>query len=600
MSETTVLTGAHILALSLLEEGVTDLFGYPGGAIMPFYDVLTSFPKLRHILVRHEQAAALAAIGYSRVTGHDKIGVCIATSGPGATNLVTGIYDAYMDSMPIIAITGQVPTHVAGTDAFQEADMIGITQPITKQSYYLTDANDIPRIVKEAFHIARTGRPGPVLIDFPKDIQNQVVEKFEYPVSIDLPGYKPKEKGNSRMIKKASEWLMSAEKPLLLVGHGILISHAMTELIELATTLDVPVVTTLHGLGAFPEKHRLSMGWLGMHGYAHCNFAVQEADVILGVGLRFDDRIIGDPNDFAPHAKIIHVDIDPAEIGKNVHTELPIVGDAKSVLKSLLPLVQKKSHTNWLSHIDEWRAQYPLPEHHVIRGQEENLDTLTMRSVVRELYHQSDGKAVIVTDVGQHQMITAQEYLFEYPHAHLTSGGSGTMGYALPAAIGAKIAEPDKEVWAIIGDGSFQMNMQELVTLFQDNIPVKIAVLNNSFLGMVRQWQELFFDKNYSSTPLKNPDFVALAEACGVSAYKAEGIESMKECLKNMRVQNGPVLCEFVVEQEENVYPMVPSGKSLSETLTGHEDQIGFRKPRSLKSNIATNEEQKSHHIPHK
>lgn len=582
MSQGKRLTGAHLLALSLIEEGVTDLFGYPGGAIMPFYDVLTSFPELRHILVRHEQAAALAAIGYSRVTGHDKIGVCVATSGPGATNLVTGIYDAYMDSMPIVCITGQVPTHVAGTDAFQEADVIGITQPITKQSYYVTDALDIPRVVKEAFHIARTGRPGPVLIDFPKDIQNQMVEAFEYPKSVHLPGYQPKEKGNSRMIKMAAEWLMNAEKPLILAGHGVLISQAMPELITLAETLDVPVVTTLHGLGAFPEHHPLSLGWLGMHGYAHCNFAVQEADVIFGVGLRFDDRIIGDPNDFAPKAKIIHADIDPAEIGKNVHTELPIVGDARQVLKAVHQALEGKQHPDWRAQIQGWRDQYPLPEHHQIRQLDAPTEKPTMRSVIRSLYTATEGRAVIATDVGQHQMITAQEYLFAFPHTHLTSGGSGTMGYALPAAMGAKVASPEKEVWAVIGDGSFQMNMQELVTLAQDKIPIKIAVLNNTFLGMVRQWQELFFDKNYSSTPLMNPDFVKLAEACGIQGLRAQKVEEIDEMIQTARSIDGPVLCEFVVEQEENVYPMVPSGKSLSDTLTGHEAVSDERPQRNL------------------
>lgn len=555
------------MAMSLLAEGVTDIFGYPGGAIMPFYDALTDFPELRHILVRHEQGAALAAIGYSRATGHRKIGVCVATSGPGATNLVTGIFDAYMDSMPIVAITGQVPTHMVGTDAFQEADVIGITQPITKQSYFVTDANDIPRIVKEAFHIARTGRPGPVLIDFPKDIQNQIVEKFEYPSSVDLKGYKPKEQGNSRMIKQAAEWISGAKKPLILAGHGILIANAMNELQELVQKTGVPVVTTLHGLGCFPEDHPLAFGMIGMHGYAHANFAIQECDVLFGIGLRFDDRIIGRADHFAPKARIIHVDIDPAEIGKNVHTELPIVGDARNVLFELNRMVQKPECSEWVEELGGWRKKYPLPSSKLKAANSKG--ALSMRDVIQELNRQTNGDCILATDVGQHQMIAAQEFIFKHPHSHLTSGGSGTMGYSLPASMGAKVACPEKEVWCVVGDGSFQMNMQELVTLSQDQIPVRIAILNNGYLGMVRQWQELFFENNYSQVKLHNPDFVKLAEACGLKAYRARTHDEMVEVMEKMRKEKGPVLCDFVVEMEENVYPMVPSGKSLSDTLTG-------------------------------
>ncbi len=575
------LTGSHLMAMSLLKEGVTDIFGYPGGAIMPFYDALTDFPEIRHILVRNEQGAALAAIGYSRATGHQKIGVCLATSGPGATNLVTGIFDAYMDSMPIIAITGQVPTYMVGTDAFQEADVIGITQPITKQSYFVTDAEDIPRIVKEAFHIARTGRPGPVLIDFPKDVQNQIVEKFEYPQTIELRGYKPKERGNIKMIKEAAEWIRKAKKPLILAGHGILISNAMAELAQLVNKTGIPVVTTLHGLGCFPENHPLALGMLGMHGFAHCNFAIQECDVLFGIGLRFDDRIIGKADCFAPNASIIHVDIDPAEIGKNVHTELPIVGNARAVLQDLNGIIQKGEYSEWVAKINGWREKYPLPgpsprppsfPHADAAGQvagEGSENALSMRDVVRELYAQTKGICVIATDVGQHQMITAQEFTFSEPHSHLTSGGSGTMGYSLPASMGAKVACPDKEVWCVVGDGSIQMNIQELTTLAQDNIGVKIAILNNGYLGMVRQWQELFFENNYSQVKLHNPDFVKLAEACGLKAYRAKTIDEMKDVMVKMREEKGPVLCDFVVEMEENVYPMVPSGKSLSDTITG-------------------------------
>jgi|CXWL01.1.fsa_nt_gi acetolactate synthase-1/2/3 large subunit len=569
------LTGSHLLALSLIEEGVTDIFGYPGGAIMPFYDALTDFPQLRHILVRHEQGAALAAIGYSRATGHKKIGVCLATSGPGATNLVTGIFDAYMDSMPMIAITGQVPTYMVGTDAFQEADVIGITQPITKQSYFIRSAADIPRIVKEAFHIARSGRPGPVLIDFPKDIQNEVVESFEYPTTIDLKGYKPKERGNSKMIKEAADWISQAKKPLILAGHGILIANAMPELIELATITNIPVITTLHGLGCFPEDHPLSLGMLGMHGFAHSNFSIQECDVLFGIGLRFDDRIIGKADDFAPNAHVIHVDIDPAEIGKNVHTELPIVGDARNVLQELNPLLKKGDYPEWMKQIEEWKKLSKIPKtrgNGFLRSSEYLLgrndkNVLSMRDVIRELNEQTKGDCIIATDVGQHQMIAAQEFIFKQPHSHLTSGGSGTMGYSLPAAMGAKVACPEREVWVIVGDGSIQMNMQELVTLSQDQIPVKIAILNNNYLGMVRQWQELFFEHNYSQVKLHNPDFVKLAEACGIKAYRATTQKEMVDVMKKMMKEKRPVLCDFVVEMEENVYPMVPSGKSLSDTI---------------------------------
>ncbi len=572
MKKYKTLTGSHLLALSLIEEGVEHIFGYPGGAIMPFYDVLTQFPELKHILVRHEQAAALAAIGYSRVTGHKKIGTCLATSGPGATNLITGIFDAYMDSMPIVAITGQVPSFMVGTDAFQEADVIGITQPITKQNYFITDAEDIPRIVKEAYYLARTGRPGPVLIDFPKDVQNAIVDKFEYPEKVNIPGYKPTFAGNKKMIKEAISWLKDAKKPLILAGHGILISNATSELKEFVEKTQIPVITTLHGLGCFPENHKLSLGWLGMHGYAWCNYAVQEADVILGIGLRFDDRIIGAASDFAPNAKIIHVDIDPAEIGKTVDCDLPIVGDARNVLKDMNEIMQHCKHEAWHTVLFDWKKKYPLPDQHRLKkgskGRDDK-DSISMRAVINELQKQTDGDIVIASDVGQHQMITAQQFQFKHPHQHLTSGGSGTMGYALPAAMGAKVASPHSEVWAIIGDGGFMMNVQELMTLIQDNIAIKIAVLNNGYLGMVRQWQELFFDKNYSATPLLNPDFVKLAQACGLRAYKASNHDEMVDTIQKMRTEKGPVLCEFVVECEENVFPMVPAGKSLSDTITG-------------------------------
>jgi len=412
------------------------------------------------------------------------------------------------------------------------------------------------------------------VIDFPKDVANQVVEKFEYPKTVELKGYKPKEQGNKKMIKEAAEWLKTAKNPLILVGHGVLISNAMSELMQLVQKTSIPVVTTLQGIGAFPEDHDLFMGMLGMHGFAYANFAVQKCDVLFGIGLRFDDRIIGKADHFAPNARIIHVDIDPAEIGKNVHTELPIVGDARLVLEELNQQVEGGDYQDWLVKVKEWRQKYPIFVKKDIRDEKNvkgknKVRKLSMREVVREINKQTKGECIIASDVGQHQMITAQEYVFKKPHSYLASGGSGTMGYSIPAAMGAKIANPDREVWVIVGDGSFQMNMQELVTLMQDNIGIKIAVLNNEFLGMVRQWQELFFDKNYSQTSLKNPDFVALAEACGVKGYQAKDQKEMVDTIKNMRKEKGPVLCEFVVENEENVFPMVPAGKSLSDTLTG-------------------------------
>jgi acetolactate synthase-1/2/3 large subunit len=479
-----------------------------------------------------------------------------------------------MDSIPIIAITGQVPTFMVGTDAFQEADMIGITQPITKQSYFLENAEDIPRVVKEAFYIAKTGRPGPVLIDFPKDIQNQLVDKFEYPKKNSVLGYNPNFAVDKDLIMKTAKLISEAKKPLILAGHGVLISNAMKELFDLVSRTGIPVVTTLHGISAFPENHELALGMLGMHGVAYANLAIQESDLILALGLRFDDRIVGTNASFAPNAKIVHVDIDPAEIKKNVHTELPIIGDVRNVLSELnkvvkvVKVVKKGNYKKWLQHILDLKKKYPLPDQHRL-SPEYLKNKLSMRAVIHEICKQTKGDAVVVSDVGQHQMLTAQQFQFKHPHYNLTSGGSGTMGFSLPASMGAKVALKNKEVWCIVGDGSVMMNIQELVTLAQDNIPIKIAILNNSYLGMVRQWQELFFDKNYSQTKLHNPDFKALAEACGLQAFRARNYNEMIDSIKKMRKAKSPVLCDFVVELEENVYPMVPAGKSLSETITG-------------------------------
>lgn len=549
------MTGAEAIIECLRREGVEVMFGLPGGVLLPLYDALFS-SELRHILVRHEQAAAHAADGYARATG--KVGVCLATSGPGATNLVTGIATAYMDSVPIVAMTGQVNTGLIGKDAFQEADITGITMPITKHNYLIKSSRDIPRVFREAFYIARTGRPGPVLIDLPRDITVNELE-FDYP-EINLPGYNPSTKVHQLQIRRAAEALMAAERPVIYAGGGVRYANAHEELFQLATRLNAPVTTTLMGLGCFPTDHPLSLGMLGMHGTKYANLAVQEADVLLAVGARFDDRVTGKIASFAPKARIIHIDVDAAEIGKNVRVDIPVVGDAKIALAELLKHVQQRPWKEWNEKILMWKKEYPLRytrDENVIKPQ-----------YVVEKICELCPDAIIVTEVGQNQMWAAQFFKHKNPRKFITSGGLGTMGYGFPAAIGAKIGRPECEVIDIAGDGSFQMNIQELATAVVNDIPVKIAILNNGVLGMVRQWQALFFEKRYSHTSLGDvPDFVKVAEAYGAVGLRATKPSEVEDVLREGLASDRPTVMDFIVHRDEKVSPMVPAGASLSEIL---------------------------------
>jgi acetolactate synthase-1/2/3 large subunit len=553
----TKISGAKAVIESLAQEGVDVIFGYPGGQVLPLYDELYD-ADIRHILVRHEQAAAHAADGYARATG--KVGVCLATSGPGATNLVTGIATAYMDSVPIVALTGQVPRSLIGNDAFQEANITGITLPITKHNYLVQDAKEIPGIFKEAFYIARTGRPGPVLIDIPKDTQVEPIE-FEYPQEVKLRGYKPTYVGNEQQIKKAASLILHAEKPVLYVGGGIIFSDACEELRGLAEGIMAPVTTTLMGMGAFPSNHPLSLGMLGMHGTRYANYAIQESDLIVAIGVRFDDRVTGKISAFAPNAKIIHIDIDPAEIGKNVRVDVPIVGDAKNVLKNLLKYIkQEQSRTEaWNKKIAAWKKEYPLTY---------KKDNFLRPQFVVEQISEVCPDAIIVTEVGQNQMWAAQFFNYRNPRTFISSGGLGTMGYGFPAAMGVKVGKPESTVIDVAGDGSFQMNSQELATVVQNDIPVIVAILNNGFLGMVRQWQELFFNRRYSQTCLTDSvDFVKLAEAYGALGLRATKKDDVKDIIKEAVKSGRPAILDFVVEREENVSPMVPAGAAINEIL---------------------------------
>ncbi len=547
------VTGARALIKSLEKEDVTTMFGYPGAALIQIYDELYE-SDLRHVLVRHEQAAVHAADGYARVTG--KTGVCMATSGPGATNLVTGIATAYMDSVPVVALTGQVPHSIIGNDCFQEADITGITLPITKHRYLVPEAKDLPQIVKEAFYIASTGRPGPVLIDMPKDVING---EFEYHnvETVKLRGYRPTYRGNVQQIKKAAEEIAKSVNPVIYAGGGVISSNASVELVELAETLMAPVTTTLMGIGSIPAEHPLNLGMLGMHGSKYANYSVQESDLLIAVGARFDDRVTGRLQSFAPNAKIIHIDIDPAEISKNVPAHVPIVGDAKIILKSLIKHVKQCSSEAWLEKISQWKREYPLSY--------EQGKAIKPQFVIEQI-SEACKDAIIVTEVGQHQMWAAQFFKYRNPRTFITSGGLGTMGYGFPAAIGAKLGKPDKVVFDISGDGSFQMNSQELATAVQNDVPVISVILNNGYLGMVRQWQELFYDRRYSHTCIKGSvDFVKLAEAYGALGLRVERPSEILPAIKEAIASGRPTVIDVVVECEENVSPMVPAGAAINE-----------------------------------
>ena len=561
------LTGARILCESLLKEGVKVIFGFPGGSVLPFYDALPEYPQLRHILVRHEQGAAHAADGYARASG--KVGVCVATSGPGATNLVTGIAAAYLDSSPIIAITGQVARPFIGKDAFQEIDITGITLPITKHNYLMMRAEDIATVVQESFHIASTGRPGPILIDIPRDVFIEEAE-FRYPNRVNLRSYKPTLHGHPTQIKKAAKLINEATRPLIIAGRGNIISGACPQLRELAEKAQIPVVTTLLGLGSFPESHLLSLGMLGMHGMAHANMAVDAADLIIAIGMRFDDRATAKVSSFAPHAQVIHIDIDPAEIGKNVRVDVPIVGDVKNVIEALNREIVPQNHVEWVSQIEEWEREHPST---AIRETED----LLPQYVVRQIHEVTQGDAIIATGVGQNQMWAAHYFQYDRPNTLISSGGLGPMGFELPAAVGAKVACPEQTVWCIAGDGGFQMTIQELGTIAQENLAVKIAILNNGFLGMVRQWQELFYQRRYVATPLAGPDFVKVAEAYGIAAMRVTDKLMVTSAIERAMAHHGPFLIDFQVEPEENVYPMVPPGAALAEILEQPREEVKAR-----------------------
>lgn len=561
------MNGARIMLECLKKEGVDTVFGYPGGTVINIYDELFSFKEIRHILPRHEQAGTHAADGYARATG--KVGVAIATSGPGATNTVTAIATAYMDSIPMVIITGQVPTALIGNDAFQEVDIIGITRPCTKHSFLVKDVKELAGIMKKAFYIARTGRPGPVLVDLPKDVQIAQTE-FVYPDTVDIRSYKPTVEGHPRQVEKAVGMLLGAKRPVLYVGGGAVLGDASEELTALARLLTVPVTTTLMGLGSFPENDALSIGMLGMHGAYCANMAMTHADMIVAVGARFDDRVTGKIATFAPHAKIIHVDVDPTSIKKNVRVDLPIVGDVKDVLRKMIKQATKSkekldnftaSLAPWHEEISGWKKKHPI-------GYKQSSTVIKPQFVIQTLRELSDEDAIISTDVGQHQMWTAQFFQFNKPRTLLSSGGLGTMGYGLPAAMGAQAAFPGRQVITICGDGGVQMNIQEIATLVQNRLPVKIVILNNNFLGMVRQWQELFFDKRYSQTCMELPiDYIKLADAYGAKGFRAAKPDEVAKVIKQGFKEKGPVIMEFMIAREEKVLPMVPAGASLNEMV---------------------------------
>jgi acetolactate synthase-1/2/3 large subunit len=552
------LKGSEIICESLLQEGVDVIFGHPGGAILPFYDALWSYPQLRHILVRHEQSASHAADGYSRVTG--KVGVCVATSGPGATNLVTGLMGAKADSVPIIAITGQVARTALGSEAFQECDICSIASVCTKRTYLVMSAADLPHTIREAFRIAQEGRPGPVLIDVPRDVQLELAE-FEYP-EIPEPTRDSLSEETAADLEKAARLINEAERPVLIAGHGILASHAWEELMELAETTGIPVINTLLGLSSFPRNHPLSLGMLGMHGMYWSNIVVDQADLVVGLGMRFDDRVTGKASTFAPHARIVHLDIEPSQVGRNVPVEVPLVGDAKVVMQALIPLVKKVDRPEWMSYIEKLKRDHPS----LAIPKTDNLLAQHVLSEMNELI-QENPDTVVVTGVGQHQMWAAQFLFFNGYNTFVSSGGLGAMGFELPAAMGAQVGQPDVPVWSVAGDGGIQMTSQELATVAQENLPVKIALINNGYLGMVRQWQEMFFENHLKEVPIPGPEFVKLSQAYGIPATRVTHQEDVMPALRKAQAHDGPFLVEFVVDPSVNLYPMVPPGGSLGETM---------------------------------
>ncbi|NOZ04707.1 MAG: biosynthetic-type acetolactate synthase large subunit [FCB group bacterium] len=555
------LTGAEIFWECLIREGVEVIFGYPGGYTLPIYDALTKYQdKVRHVLTRHEQGATHMADGFARASG--KVGVAMATSGPGATNMITGLATAMMDSSPIVCITGQVPTNVIGTDAFQETDITGATLPVTKHSYLVSDIRDLAHSIREAFYIARTGRPGPVLIDIPKDVQNAKTE-FVYPTSpIVLPGYHPPRRATGEQVSRALEMINEAKRPVILAGHGVLISGTANQIRELAEKGNIPVATTLLGIGSIPDQHPLNLGMMGMHGKAQANHAVQNADLLIACGMRFDDRVIGKVSTYSPKSKKIHIDIDAVELNKNIKVDLAINADLAVVLRQIIPGVRVRKHAHWTRKIKEWIKDADRRD--ILN---KKTDVLIGAQVINKIWEGTEGKAVVVSDVGQNQMIEAQYYGHDEPHTHITSGGLGTMGFGLPAAIGTSFAVKDREIWVVVGDGGIQMTISELATAVQENANIKIAIINNGYLGMVRQWQQLFYNARYVETPIYSPDFVKVAEAYRMPGYRVDKIEDIIPTMRKAQAHQGPVLIEFVVEKHDTVYPMVPAGEPLHEMV---------------------------------
>ncbi|MEG3581474.1 MAG: biosynthetic-type acetolactate synthase large subunit [Chloroflexota bacterium] len=554
-------TGAQILCEGLIRHGVSKIFGIPGGAILPLYGTLSKYPELDHILMRHEQGASHAADGYSRASGTP--GVCFATSGPGATNLITGLATAMMDSSPMIAITGQVARPGIGKDSFQEVDITGATLPVTKHNYLVMSASEIAQVVKEAFYISTTGRPGPVLIDIPRDVFLEEVD-FEdsfWDEKLDMSGYNPPKFAENSKIEEAVRLIQDANKPVILAGHGVIISKAYDELLKLAEMAQIPVVTTLLGISSFPENHVLSLSFPGMHGVAWASLALDQADLIIAIGSRFDDRITGDTSRFATRSKKIHIDIDPAEINKNIYVDVPLIGNVKDVLQQLIPKLKLKNHLDWIKHIDQLKIEHPSLKI-------KKTDQLIGQYVVKALSDETNGEALVVTGVGQHQMWAAQHYQFCSQNSWVSSGGLGTMGFEVPAALGAKVACPEKTVWSIAGDGGFQMTLSELATIVENNIKVKFAILNNNHLGMITQWQEMFFNKDFQANAYTaNPDFSKLANAYGMRSLTVDNNEDVRPSIRQAQDHDGPFLIDFKIKTEENVFPMIPSGQSIDELL---------------------------------